>query len=154
MSDPKATAPPEAYYASGSYQQGGTPAAVSTANDQEYAQRLQNEEFRNAQQQQQHHQVRDLAWLGLAWRGVACLAREVVCVLTLGVCVDAVCILYAQHVPRGTVLPTVTGQIIRPGDGMQYVPMYPPANAFDPADLGTGFGWVGIEVSLIAYSCP
>ena len=103
MSDPKATAPPEAYYASGSYQQGGTPAAVSTANDQEYAQRLQNEEFRNAQQQQQHHQVRDLAWLGLAWRGVACLAREVVCVLTLGVCVDAVCILYAQHVPRGTV---------------------------------------------------
>lgn len=37
---------------------------------------------------------------------------------------------------RVQVLPTVTGQIIRPGDGMQYVPMYPPANAFDPADLG------------------
>ena len=51
MSDPKAKVTPDAaYYASGSYQQGGNP-VTSTSTDQEYAQRLQSEEFRNAQQQ-------------------------------------------------------------------------------------------------------
>lgn len=34
------------------------------------------------------------------------------------------------------VLPTVTGQPMRPNDGTQYVAMFTPSNAFDPVDLG------------------
>lgn len=45
------------YYASGSYQQG----AVSTQNDQAYAQSLQQQEFRSAQQQQQQARVANSA---------------------------------------------------------------------------------------------
>ena len=33
------------------------------------------------------------------------------------------------------VLPTVTGQPMRTNDGTQYVPMFPPFNASDPANF-------------------
>lgn len=61
MSDPNPSAPSaeEVYYASGSYQQGSNSVAVAQAptssisNDKAYAQILQDQEYRNAQQQQQ-----------------------------------------------------------------------------------------------------
>lgn len=78
MSDPNATATPEAdYYASGSYQQGANP-VMSVSSDQEYALRLQSEEFRNAQQVCPEAQR---AWLfGLqyvAWLASLGLSEEV-----------------------------------------------------------------------------
>lgn len=54
MSSAKSGASDAAYYARSSYQQGGNGAAAgaqsATEDDQAYAQRLQQEEFRNAHQ--------------------------------------------------------------------------------------------------------
>lgn len=47
MSEPNDSAS-KAYYAAGSYQQGSTPAAVASS-DQAFAERLQQQEFGNAQ---------------------------------------------------------------------------------------------------------
>lgn len=47
MSDPNDS---KAYYAAGSYQQGSNSAGVAPSGDQAYAERLQQQEFGNAQQ--------------------------------------------------------------------------------------------------------
>ena len=102
MSDPKATATPEAaYYASGSYQQGANP-VTSTSSDQEYALRLQSEEFRNAQQV---CPAARRAWLhGIHWLGVRLLAypEGFVC-LRRTFASASLCALHALHASRDTV---------------------------------------------------
>ncbi|CAM9993976.1 unnamed protein product [Ascophyllum nodosum] len=91
MSKPRPTSTDAEYYTRGSYQQGGDGerSGAGQMDDRAYAERLQQEEFRNAQQ-------------------------------------------FSQALPTVT----VTGHPVATTDGTQYVAMYPPSNAFDPADLG------------------